>query len=215
MATDNRKDTTDNSFMFVDEDVEDISKAAHKTKGRFLDETISGEIAEDSTINLVADEDVSKQINKSAFSAKSDTKEQLSFQEKLERRAEDLSHSLDDTLERRREERSREEVNSVALNNERIVAKGKGFGVASLICGILSITFFVSFINIFTSILGIAFGLVQIRRGTAKGISITGIILSICSVILMIVCINILTTNQAFVDMLLNNFGSIANSIVI
>lgn len=207
MATD-KNQQEDNSYMFVDEDVEDISKRSKKSKGQFLDETITGEVKQDSKINLVADEDVSKEIVGTKSNA--EVKEQLSFQERLEKRAEDLSQNLDDTLERRREDRREEEASSnIALNTERVNTQGRGFGIASLVCGVLSLTFFVSFINLFTSILSIAFGIIQIRRGTAKGISIAGILCSICSVVLMVICMNLLTSNQAFVDMLMSSFGNI------
>ena len=203
MAEDKLKNikSDDNSYMFVDEDKEDISKASMKTKGRYLDETISGDIVDESTINLVADEDVSKEI---ASGFPTGTKGQLSFQEKLEKRAQDFTQSIDDTIERSREEISKQEKSSVALGNERINTKGKGFGVASLVCGVISLTFFCSFINIFTSVLSLAFGVVQLRRGAARGIAIAGIVCSILSVILLVVCMNLLTSNQAFIDMLSN-----------
>ena len=189
----------DNSYMFVDEEKENISKASRKTKGRYLDETISGDIADESTINLVADEDVSKGI---ASGFPTGNQGQLSFQEKIEKRAQDFTQSIDDTIERGREEISKQEKSSVALNNERINTKGKGFGVASLVCGVISLTFFCSFINVFTSILSLAFGVVQLRRGVARGIAIAGIVCSILSVILLVVCMNLIVSNQAFIDML-------------
>ena len=50
---------SDNSYMFVDEEKEDISKAGGvEPKGKYLDEAVTGKIEEESTINLVADEDV-------------------------------------------------------------------------------------------------------------------------------------------------------------
>ena len=55
---------TDNSYMFVDEDKEDISEAGGvEPKGKFLDEAVTGKIEDKSTINLVADEDVSRELS--------------------------------------------------------------------------------------------------------------------------------------------------------
>ena len=157
---------TDNSYMFVDEDKEDISAGGGKeSKGKYLDESVTGKIEDESTINLVADEDVAKELTVPQM-IKAD------------------------------------EASSVALGSDKIETKGKGFGVASLVCGMISITLFCSIFNIFSSIMGLVFGIIQIKRGEAKGIAITGIICSVCSVILLIICMSLIMSNTAFVDMI-------------
>lgn len=178
---------TDNSYMFVDEDKEDISEAGGvEPKGKFLDEAVTGKIEDKSTINLVADEDVSRE---------------LSFQEKLEKKASDIQDSLHENIKDDVNDNPTES-SSVALNSERIVEKGDGFGVASLVCGIISLTLFCSIFNIFSSILSLVFGIIQLRRGGARWIAIVGIICSVCSVVLLIICMSLIMSNTAFVDML-------------
>lgn len=163
---------TDNSYMFVDEDKEDISKAGgSEPKGRYLDETITGDIEDESTINLVADEDVTSRIHMEDIPTKDSVSDE----------------------------------SSVSLSSDRIVSTGKGFGIASLLLGAISIALFCSFINFFTSILGIIFGVVQIRRGSGKGFAIVGILCSIFSVILLMVCMSIIMKNTAFVDLITQN----------
>ncbi len=178
---------TDNSYMFVDEDKEDISEAGGvEPKGKFLDEAVTGKIEDKSTINLVADEDVVRE---------------LSFQERLEKKASDLQENIHENLKNNIKDNT-DSSSSVALNSERIIEKGKGFGVASLICGIISLTLFCSIFNVFSSLLSIIFGIVHIRRGGKKGIAILGMLCSVCSIILLIVCMTLIMSNTAFLDMI-------------
>lgn len=178
---------TDNSYMFVDEDKEDISEAGGvEPKGKYLDESVTGKIEDESTINLVADEDVSKE---------------LSFQEKLEKKASDIQENFQDNFKDNIKD-NLNNSNSVALDSERMLEKGNGFGVASLVCGIISLTLFCSIFNVFSSILSLVFGIIQLRRGKAKGLAIVGIICSVCSVILLIICMSLIMGNTAFLDMI-------------
>ena len=170
---------TDNSYMFVDEDKEDISEAGGiEPKGKYLDKSVTGKIEDESTINLVADEDVVRE---------------LSFQERLEKKASDLQENIHENLKNNIKDNT-DSSSSVALNSERIIEKGKGFGVASLICGIIS--------NVFSSLLSIIFGIVHIRRGGKKGIAILGMLCSVCSIILLIICMTLIMSNTAFLDMI-------------
>ena len=194
------KNVTDNSYMFVDEEKEDISKAGGlEKKGRFLDETVTGDIVEDSTINLVADEDVSKELSKTAFD---NVTGEMSFQEKLEKRAQGLQENLQDIRERE------EKKSNVALSNDKLIAKGKGFGVMSLVLGIISLTLFCSIFNIITSGLSIVFGVVQLRRGTARGMAIAGIVTAFASIVVLIICMTLLMSNEAFVNMFMGTMMS-------
>ncbi len=178
---------TDNSYMFVDEDKEDISEAGGvEPKGKYLDQSVTGKIEDESTINLVADEDVVRE---------------LSFQERLEKKASDLQENIHENLKNNIKDNT-DSSSSVALNSERIIEKGKGFGVASLICGIISLTLFCSIFNVFSSLLSIIFGIVHIRRGGKKGIAILGMLCSVCSIILLIICMTLIMSNTAFLDMI-------------
>ncbi len=178
---------TDNSYMFVDEDKEDISEAGGvEPKGKYLDKSVTGKIEDESTINLVADEDVVRE---------------LSFQERLEKKASDLQENIHENLKNNIKDNT-DSSSSVALNSERIIEKGKGFGVASLICGIISLTLFCSIFNVFSSLLSIIFGIVHIRRGGKKGIAIIGMLCSVCSIILLIICMTLIMSNTAFLDMI-------------
>ncbi len=107
------------------------------------------------------------------------------------------------TIDVRISEDNEDEIIEPKYYEKPVEAKtGKGFGIASLVCGILSITFFCSFINIFSSIVGFVLGIVHIKRGEGKAIAITGMVLSLASIVLLIVCMNLLMSNVAFTEML-------------
>lgn len=204
---------TDNSHMFVDETKEDISEAGGiKQKGESVDETISGEITDESTFNkVVSDKTEYSDSLKEKIKSIKESKE-LSFQEKLEKRANELQEKIDkleaeeaqNSIANLKEDNKSSKI--IGLSNEKTNTINKGFGIASIVCGILSVTFFCSFINIFTSILGIIFGVVQIRRKEAKYMGIIGIILCILSVVIMVVCINLVSQNNDFVNMISNAY---------
>lgn len=58
-----------------------------------------------------------------------------------------------------------------------------GFGIASLVLGIISIFTFFCCINYILAILAIIFGIVQIVRGKKKGLAVGGIVTAIISVV--------------------------------
>lgn len=62
-----------------------------------------------------------------------------------------------------------------------------GFGVASMVLGILSIFTFFCCVNYIFAILAIIFGIVQLVKSTKKGMAITGIITAAISIIISIV----------------------------
>lgn len=69
-------------------------------------------------------------------------------------------------------------------------SESKGFGIASLVLGILSILFSCSVvISLIMGILSIIFGIIQINKKQAKGMSIAGIITSAVGLILSILFI--------------------------
>ena len=179
---------SDNSYMFVDEEKEDISKAGGvEPKGKYLDEAVTGKIEEESTINLVADEDVAGNLplqgQEEEIPSNSHLPEQGEF--------------------------SNAPSSSVALNTDKVVTKGKGLGIASLVFGVISLSLFCSIINLFASILSIVLGVAQLRRGEGKGFAIAGILCSVASVVLLIICMNLIMSNDAFVNMIINNMNNL------
>lgn len=62
--------------------------------------------------------------------------------------------------------------------------QGQGFGIASLVLGILALVLFCTCINVFFGILSLIFGIIQIVRYEKKGLAIGGIVTSVISVIL-------------------------------
>lgn len=65
---------------------------------------------------------------------------------------------------------------------------GVGFGVASLVLGILAlVTFCTGCINIPLAVLSIIFGIVQLVKRTGKGLAIGGLITSVLSMIAFVV----------------------------
>lgn len=86
---------------------------------------------------------------------------------------------------------------------------GTGFGIASLVLGIISIFTFACCINYILAILAIIFGIVQIVKNEKKGLAIAGIVLGVISIILAIlVTIGVagLAINSGDTDSLLQNY---------
>ncbi len=77
-----------------------------------------------------------------------------------------------------------------------------GFGVASLVLGIISLLCFCSGVNIIFAILAIIFGLIQILTCEKKGLAIGGIVTAAISVLLLIITWGLLFTNAAFMEMM-------------
>ena len=176
--------------MFVDEEKEDISKAGGvEPKGKYLDETVTGKIEEESTIDLVADEDVTGNLHLQGQEEQSIPNHYLPGRIMAEDTAADS--------------------NSVALSNDKVETRGKGLGIASLVFGVISLSLFCSIINLFASIISIILGVAQLRRGEAKGLAIAGILCSIGSVVLLIICMNLIMSNDAFVNMIINNMNNL------
>lgn len=61
-----------------------------------------------------------------------------------------------------------------------------GFGIASLVLGILSILLFCTCINWLTGILAIIFGIVQLVKGGKKGLAVGGIVTAALSILFTI-----------------------------
>ena len=61
---------------------------------------------------------------------------------------------------------------------------GTGFGIASLVLGILSVFTFACCINYILAVLAIIFGIVQMVKNEKKGLAIGGIITAVISIVL-------------------------------
>lgn len=73
----------------------------------------------------------------------------------------------------------------------------QGFGIASMVLGIIALVLFFSCINIPLAILAITFGIVQIVRKGPKGMAISGIVMGGVSIFLMIIMWMILIFSSA------------------
>lgn len=70
---------------------------------------------------------------------------------------------------------------------------GNGFGIASLVLGILSLVFFWCFLNIPLAVLAIIFAVVHFSRSTGhNGLAVAGIVTSVVSVVLTILMVVLL-----------------------
>lgn len=66
--------------------------------------------------------------------------------------------------------------------------RGMGFGIASMVLGIVSLVLFCTCINVPLAIVAVIFGIVHVARHTeSNGFAIAGIVTSIISVILMVI----------------------------
>ena len=61
-----------------------------------------------------------------------------------------------------------------------------GFGIASLVLGILALVFFCTCINVIAGILAIVFGIIQLTQYEKKGLAIGGLVTGIIGVLLTI-----------------------------
>jgi hypothetical protein len=79
---------------------------------------------------------------------------------------------------------------------------GTGFGVASMVLGILSLALFCSCINLPLALLAIIFGIIQLVSYEKKGMAAAGIATAAISLVLFLVCYGMVFSNPAFTDML-------------
>ena len=63
---------------------------------------------------------------------------------------------------------------------------GRGFGIASMVLGIIALVLFFSFVNIPLAILSIIFGIIQLTRKAPK-MAISGIVMGISSLFLLVI----------------------------
>lgn len=79
---------------------------------------------------------------------------------------------------------------------------GMGFGIASMVLGIISLLCFCTCINIVPAILAIVFGIIQIMSYEQKGMAIAGIVTGALSICLLISCYALAFSNASFVNMM-------------
>ncbi|MDD6194601.1 MAG: DUF4190 domain-containing protein [Lachnospiraceae bacterium] len=85
---------------------------------------------------------------------------------------------------------------------------GLGFGIASLVLGIVSLLCFCTCINIILAILAIIFGIIQIVSYENKGMAIGGIVTATISIILFVTCYGLLLSNASFMRMVEDEMGN-------
>ncbi len=68
-----------------------------------------------------------------------------------------------------------------------VSSSGRGFGIASMVLGIIALVLFFSFVNIPLAILSIIFGIIQLTRKAPKGMAISGIVMSTISLFLLVI----------------------------
>lgn len=85
---------------------------------------------------------------------------------------------------------------------------GLGFGIASMVLGIISLLCFCSCINIILAILAIIFGIIQIVSYETKGMAVAGIVTATISVILFVTCYALLLSNATFMNMMEEEMGN-------
>lgn len=77
---------------------------------------------------------------------------------------------------------------STNYQSVREVSSGeRGFGIASMVLGIIALVLFFSFVNIPLAILSIIFGIIQLTRKAPKGMAISGIVMSTISLFLLVI----------------------------
>lgn len=82
-------------------------------------------------------------------------------------------------------------------------APSRGFGIASLVLGVISLILFCSCINIILAIVSIIFGIIQlVQKDAPKGMAVAGIITSCLSIVLFIIAFVTFMLSTDFQDAL-------------
>lgn len=78
--------------------------------------------------------------------------------------------------------------NSAQMGQQTYQPVSKGFGIASLVLGILSLILYCTCINILLAVLAIIFGIIQlVQKDSPKGMAIAGIITSCLSIVFFVI----------------------------
>lgn len=87
-------------------------------------------------------------------------------------------------------------------------APSKGFGIASLVLGIISLILFCSCVNIILAAVAIVFGILQLAQKDApKGMAIAGIVTSCFSIILFIIAFVTFIVTTDFQEVMEHGYG--------
>lgn len=93
------------------------------------------------------------------------------------------------------------QASGVSLQQEAGQPPGRGFGIASLTLGIVSLVLFCSCVNVVLAAVAIVFGILQlVQKDAPKGMAIAGIALSCFSIILFFVALVAFLYSAAFED---------------
>ncbi len=84
---------------------------------------------------------------------------------------------------------------------ERIRKEGRNLAIASMVCGIIALLCFLSFINVVLAILAIVFGAISLRSYSKNNMAIAGIITGILSIVLLIVSWGLIFSNSNFLKL--------------
>ena len=81
------------------------------------------------------------------------------------------------------------QMNQMHQGGQKKKGDGVGFGVASMVLGILSLLFFCTGCNLLFIILAVIFGIIQLVKNEQKGFAITGLVTSGISLVLFMILI--------------------------
>ncbi len=87
----------------------------------------------------------------------------------------------------------------------------RGFGIASMVLGIISLLCFCSFVNVLPAILSIVFGIISLSKRKNNGFAIAGIICAAVSIVLLVITMILFADNINLTNALqdyLNNYES-------
>lgn len=87
----------------------------------------------------------------------------------------------------------------------------RGFGIASMVLGIISLLCFCSFLNLAPAILAIIFGVISLSRRRSNAFAIAGIVCAAISLVLLVVTVVLFVGNSDLVNAFRdfgNNYGA-------
>lgn len=79
---------------------------------------------------------------------------------------------------------------------------GQGFGIASLVLGIIALVTFCTCVNLILAVIAIVFGIIQLVKYEKKGMAIGGISTAGMSILLFFICWGMLFSNDKFTEMI-------------
>ena len=93
------------------------------------------------------------------------------------------------------------------MGQEAYQPASKGFGIASLVLGILSLVLYCTCFNLLLAILAIIFGILQlVQTGSPKGMAIAGIVTSCLSILLYVISLIVFISSTDLEDVIDRGF---------